>query len=214
MQDSDGASILFFQDKDNLSIGTHSGCFQADEALGVWLLRRLDMFGGEKARVVRSRDTAVLEPLFIVIDVGGSYSHEKLRYDHHQRGFFETFDGAPGVAEGPKTATGTYKTKLSASGLVYKHYGQEIISTLHPFLSSEPEKLSWVYNKMYVDFMEGLDANDNGIEIADETRYKDGTSLPNRVHRLNAPWNAPKDGPSEDERFQVASDLCGGEFKR
>ena len=96
MQDSGGGSILFFQDKANVSIGTHSGCFQADEALGVWLLRRLDQFGGENAKVVRSRDAAVLDPLFIVIDVGGSYSHEKLRYDHHQRGFFETFDVAPG----------------------------------------------------------------------------------------------------------------------
>jgi uncharacterized UPF0160 family protein len=214
MQDSGGASILFFQDKGDMKIGTHSGCFQADEALGVWMLRRLDIFGGESTPVVRSRDTAVLEPLFIVIDVGGTYSHEKLRYDHHQRGFFETFDGAPGVATGPETATGVFKTKLSASGLVYKHYGREIISKLHPSLASAPEKLSWVYTKMYEDFMEGLDANDNGVEIADETRYKDGTTLPGRVHRLNAPWNAAAGGPSEDERFQTASAMCGEEFKR
>ena len=71
-------------------IGTHSGCFQADEALGVWLLRRLEKFGGPSAPIVRSRDPAVLDSLPVVIDVGGSYDHEKFRYDHHQRGFFET----------------------------------------------------------------------------------------------------------------------------
>ena len=75
-------------------IGTHSGCFQADEALGVWMLRRLERFGGPETPIVRSRDLAVLETLPIVIDVGGVYDHSKLRYDHHQRGFFETFDGA------------------------------------------------------------------------------------------------------------------------
>ena len=32
------------------------------------------------------------------------------------------------------------------------------------------------------------------------------------MHRLNAPWNAPKDGPTEDERFAGASALCGDEF--
>ena len=69
-------------------IGTHSGAFQADEALGVWMLRRLDRFGGLHAPVVRSRDVKVLEPLTIVIDVAGVYDHKLLRYDHHQRGFF------------------------------------------------------------------------------------------------------------------------------
>ena len=69
-------------------IGTHSGAFQADEALGVWMLRRLDQFGGLNAPVVRSRDVKVLEPLTIVIDVAGVYDHKLLRYDHHQRGFF------------------------------------------------------------------------------------------------------------------------------
>ena len=40
-------------------IGTHSGSFHADEALGVWMLRRLDRFGGAGAKVVRSRDPEV-----------------------------------------------------------------------------------------------------------------------------------------------------------
>ena len=203
-----------------LTMGTHSGAFQADEALGIWMLRQLPKWRG--ASLTRSRDPKVLEPLDIVIDVGGLYEHAKLRYDHHQRGFFETFDGALGAsggadadrtATGPENATGAFKTKLSASGLVYKHYGRELLVALHPALGDAPaERLEWVLTHFYRNFMEGIDANDNGIEIADSTRYREATTLPHRVHRLNAPWNAPADGPSEDERFERASALCGAEF--
>jgi len=199
------------------TMGTHSGAFQADEALGIYLLRKLPEY--REAALVRSRDNEVLKPLTIVIDVAGLYDHGKLRYDHHQRGFFETFDGDnPACCDGGRpdvtgreTATGAFKTKLSASGLVYKHYGREIICALHPSLRGAPDALEWVYVKMYKDFMEGIDANDNGIEIADEVRYTDGTSLPMRVHRLNARWNEPEGGPSETERFEQASALCGSE---
>lgn len=200
------------------TIGTHSGAFQSDEALGVWMLRQLPAY--KDASLTRSRDTKVLEPLTIVIDVAGLYDHEKLRYDHHQRGFFETFDGAnstfrdggnPDVT-GPETATGEFKTKLSAAGLVYKHYGKELLTQLYPALATDEVALAWVFRKMYKDFMEGLDANDNGIEIADEVRFKEGSSLPFRVHRLNSWWNAPPGGPTEDERFEEASALCGREF--
>ena len=200
------------------SIGTHSGAFQADEALGVYMLRQLPQY--KQAALVRSRDPEVLKPLTIVIDVGGLYDHAQLRYDHHQRGFFETFDGENQASKdggrpdvtGPETATGAFKTKLSASGLIYKHYGREIICALHPSLASSPDALEWVYVKMYKEFMEAIDGNDNGIEIAEAVNYKDGTSLPFRVHRLNKPWNAPEGGPSENERFEQASALCGAEF--
>lgn len=200
------------------SMGTHSGAFQADEALGIYMLRQLPQY--KQAALVRSRDPEVLKPLTIVIDVGGLYDHAQLRYDHHQRGFFETFDGENQASKdggrpdvtGPETATGAFKTKLSASGLIYKHYGREIICALHPSLASSPDALEWVYVKMYKEFMEAIDGNDNGIEIAEAVNYKDATSLPHRVHRLNRPWNGKAGGPSETELFEKASALCGAEF--
>lgn len=45
-------------------------------------------------------------------------------------GFFETFDGAVGKATKPEEATGRFKTKLSACGLVFKHFGSDIIANL------------------------------------------------------------------------------------
>ena len=126
----------------------------------------------------------------------------------------ETFDGAVGVATGPESATGKFQTKLSASGLVYKHYGKDILCALHPSLKASPSDLEWVYVKLYADFMEGIDANDNGIEIAgsNPVLYKENTTLPHRVARLNARWNEPPGGPGEDARFFKASALCGEEF--
>ena len=70
-------------------IGTHSGSFHCDEALGCALLRRTSEFAG--AEIVRSRDPEVLKDLDVVIDVGGVYEPEHQRFDHHQRGFTETF---------------------------------------------------------------------------------------------------------------------------
>ena len=139
------------------TIGTHSGAFQADEALGVWMLKKLPQYA--HATVIRTRDLEKLAPLTIVLDVGALYDHTKLRYDHHQRGFFETFDGPnPAMCDGgrpdvtgPETAAGEFKTKLSASGLVYKHYGREIICALHPSLSASPDKLEWVYKQLYAN---------------------------------------------------------------
>lgn len=82
------------------------------------MLRQVPAYRNSK--VVRSRDLKVLDTLDIVIDVGGIYDHSKLRYDHHQRGYDERFD------EGKEGSEGRC-TKLSASGLVYRHYGKEII---------------------------------------------------------------------------------------
>lgn len=124
-------------------IGTHSGSFQADEAMGVWMLRQVPEYRNSK--VVRSRDLKVLDTLDIVIDVGGVYDHSKLRYDHHQRGYDERFD------EGKKGSDGRC-TKLSASGLVYRHYGKDIIRAYYPSVLDEHLDLS--YRKIYNSLLE------------------------------------------------------------
>lgn len=195
------------------TIGTHSGTFQADEAMGVWMLRQLPGF--QRSRVVRSRDPTVLAGLDVVIDVGGSYDHESRRYDHHQRGYDERFD--------PNRCT-----KLSASGLVYRHYGRELLTTLYPNLSEA--QVEWTYVSMYDTMLEALDAIDTGVEPCPlpgvQLLYRDNTGLSSRVARLNPRWNEREDHdninsgnnnrglkpPSEDDRFDEAVRMCGDEF--
>jgi len=189
------------------TIGTHSGTFQADEALGCWLLRQLPEYAG--AAVVRSRDPEILEKCDIVIDVGGVYDLSRLLFDHHQRGFFETVDGEVGKARSADEATGRWKTKLSASGLVYKHYGRQIIEQLAGTQKSETEAL---WEELYPKWFEAIDGIDNGIEVCEGVpRYKEGSDLSSRVGRLNLRWN---EEPDKDDmaRFEHASALCGSEF--
>lgn len=195
--------------KSDKVIGTHSGTFQADEAMGVWMLRQLRLY--RNANLVRSRDLAVLADLDIVIDVGGIYDHATLRYDHHQRGYDERFDG--GRVSAGQTKDGRC-SKLSAAGLVYRHYGKEVIQTFYPNLS--PAHLELVYTKVYDSLMEALDAIDTGVEqVADgvEMLYNDGTGLASRVGRLNPRWNeVGEHAPCPDDRFEKASAICGDEF--
>jgi uncharacterized UPF0160 family protein len=190
-------------------IGTHSGTFQADEALGVWMLRQLPEYRNSK--VVRSRDPKVLEKLPIVIDVGGIYDHDALRYDHHQRGYDERFD------EGKEGTDGGRCTKLSASGLVYRHYGREVIKQYYPNLSNESLELAYV--KLYDSMLEALDAIDTGVEMVEDgvdVLYKDSTGLSSRVSRTNPRWNEVDEStgqpPNPDERFEIASKMCGDDF--
>ena len=56
-------------------IGTHSGTFHCDEALGCFLLQQTSKFAG--AEIIRTRDPAVLTELDVVIDVGGVYDPGK-----------------------------------------------------------------------------------------------------------------------------------------
>lgn len=190
------------------TIGTHSGTFQADEALACWFLRQLPEYAG--ATVIRSRDPAVLEPLEMVFDVGAIYDPEKLRFDHHQRGFFETVDGKPGGATCPEQATGRWKTKLSACGLIYKHYGRNIIEQLVGISGADAEV---VWAEVYDMFVEEVDAIDNGVEVCEgNPRYKTGSDISSRVARLNPRWNETSDHDDQCKRFEVASSLCGEAF--
>ena len=197
-------------------IGTHSGTFQADEAMGCWLLRQLPLY--YRSKIVRTRDLDVLKDLDIVIDVGGVYDHSKLRYDHHQRDYDERFDIPPKTDKTGKDRKRC--TKLSASGLVFRHYGRQVIEHFYPNLSSQ--NLELVYAKMYDSLMEALDAVDTGVEQIPsgigndiELVYSDHTTtLPARVSRLNPRWNEEIDdetgtAPDPDQRFEKAIRICG-----
>ncbi|KAI7867967.1 metal-dependent protein hydrolase [Spinellus fusiger] len=182
-------------------IGTHSGHFHCDEALAVWMLRQTDAF--KDASLVRTRDPAKLAEADVVVDVGGVYDPSQHKYDHHQRGFVETFDEK-------------HSTKLSSAGLVYKHFGREVIANL----TSKPEnseEIETIYQKIYNDFIEALDANDNGISAypSDLTPlFKESpTSLPSRVGQKNPAWNEELTDPEIDARFVEASNMAGGELK-
>lgn len=202
-------------------IVTHSGQFHADEALAIAMLRVLPQF--EDATIVRTRDPAIWSSpdVEIVVDVSAKYDGIKY-FDHHQRDFSDTLSELG------------FTTKLSSAGLVYRHFGREVIRTLvkaetaqdpsMPVADDEEDMLDKVYYKVYQGFIEAIDANDNGIAVFDKDtldtvgvspRYSDsGISLPAFVATLN-PRNdeSDPDGLLADTQFKVASDFLSAAFR-
>ena len=112
---------------------------------------------------------------------------------------------------------------------MYLHFGKAIIA-LRTGLDEESEEVDVLWRKVYEDFVEALDAHDNGISAYDpaETRglkkrfYDGGIGLGSLVGDLNANFDdeesegqTPEQAQAaEDERFLRASSLMGDTFLR
>ncbi|PLN85068.1 putative metal-binding protein [Aspergillus taichungensis] len=190
-------------------IGTHNGHFHADEALAVYLLRLLPTYSSSP--LLRSRDPAQLETCHTVVDVGGEYDAAKNRFDHHQRTFTTTFPA--------------HNTRLSSAGLVYMHFGKAIIAQ-HLSQPQDSPDVALLYEKLYTDFIEAIDANDNGVSVYDpaavsaaglEKRFKDGgITITSVVGDMNNPdpTIGPNEPQDEDSLFGRASTFIGNVFTR
>lgn len=184
-------------------IVTHNGTFHCGEALACYMLQtHVPEF--RNCPITRTRDESVINgpDVAAVVDVGGVYDHSARRYDHHQHGFSDTFDGSN-------------CTTISSVGLVYKHFGRTIIQYIEPV--KEEAKLGAVFEHLYEMFIEALDAIDNGMRQYDVSpvhrTYGNKTDLSWRVSRLNPKWNESCSNEDIDERFHTAVRLAGAEFE-
>ncbi|KAL0326715.1 UNVERIFIED_CONTAM: hypothetical protein Sangu_1749500 [Sesamum angustifolium] len=181
-------------------VGTHNGSFHCDEALGCFMIRLTEKFSG--AHIVHTRDPQVLETLDAVLDVGGVYDASRDRYDHHQKGFEEVFGHG-------------FNTKLSSAGLVYKHFGKEIIAK-ELQVDEEHPNVHRLFLAIYKNFIEAIDAIDNGINqynTDQPPRYVNNTHLSSRVGKLNLDWVDPdQSAVKENTAFERAMALAGNEF--
>ena len=96
-------------------IGTHSDTFHCDEALAITMLLYTNAY--KESLIVRTRQENIFDKLDIVCDVGAIYDPAKQRYDHHQKTFTDTWKNEEDDL-----------TKLSSAGLIYRHFGEEVIS--------------------------------------------------------------------------------------
>ncbi|XP_043251985.1 MYG1 exonuclease [Colletes gigas] len=185
----------------NIKIGTHDGAFHCDEVLAYFLLKLLPRY--KDAVVVRTRDKSILDTCDIVIDVGGEYNHSKHRYDHHMRDFKESLST---VIKKPGYDS---QIKLSSAGLIFCHFGHEIIKQLIPEASdSDVEN---IFKKVYDTFIKEVDGIDNGVAMYEgEPVYRIVTDLSSRVQTLNPPWNSTN--IDINEQFYKAVELTGQEF--
>ncbi|XP_030764091.1 UPF0160 protein [Sitophilus oryzae] len=193
-------------------IGTHNGMFHCDEALACFMLKQLPEYAD--AEIVRTRDPKILDTCDIVVDVGAEYDPKRNRFDHHQKSFQETLH----TIRPELTKNKFNNIRLSSAGLVYAHFGLEILSEIlaqsklcKKLADSECLKNLFLY--IYEGFVEELDAIDNGVPMYPEgkPRYKINTHLSARVHRLNPAWNSLNE--DTDQLFEKAVALVGSEFK-
>lgn len=120
-----------------------------------------------------------------------------------------------------------HSTKLSSAGLVYMHYGLSVIAQCTG-LAEDSKDAKLLFDKLYEDFIEAFDANDNGISVYDarklkeaglQKRYNDrGYGIGAVVNRFNYHDKAEDTKTAEqlqeeeDQRFLRASAFTGEQF--
>ncbi|XP_039151286.1 MYG1 protein C27H6.8 isoform X2 [Drosophila simulans] len=190
-------------------IGTHNGTFHCDEVVACFMLKQLDEY--KNAEIFRSRDNKALEEKCdIILDVGGVYDHAKKLYDHHQQTFKETFSSVR-----PEVSEDFNVIRLSSAGLVYCHYGERVIQSIlqrEKGIQLSPENLQLAFIQIYRNFINELDAIDNGVPMFEgvEPIYKITTHLSARIGKLNPSWQ--ETGVDIEDRFRQAMDTAGREF--
>lgn len=198
-----GVQVVNSEKKSSVIV-THDGTFHADEALACYMLQH-HTAQYRDASITRTRDPSLIAEADIVVDVGAEYDPQVSRFDHHHRGFTTTF-----AEDGRRS-----RTKLSSAGLVYKHFGEEVVSHIleQSGIQTSSSEQQLLYLKIYDCFVEAIDAIDNGVSMYGCTtppRYESATDLSSRVGRLNADWF--EKNPDQDTNFKKAMNLAGSEF--
>ena len=176
----------------SLTIVTHSGRFHADDCFAVAALLILVENKPVAARVVRTRDEAVITEGDIVVDVGGVHDPKKARFDHHQAG------GAGKRENG---------VPYASFGLVWKEYGLELSGS------------EIVARAIDVKLVQPIDAYDNGETLYSPERESVQPYLIDNIVGAFVPtWKEENDSQAVDRAFQravaIAKELLSREIKK
>lgn len=102
--------------------------------------------------------------------------------------------------------------RLSSAGLIYAHYGKNVLESILKLRTPNPKTIDILYQKLYKNFVESIDAIDNGVEQYDgPARYILASTLASQVACLNPAWNDKTSRP--DEQFAKAMKLVGEQFE-
>lgn len=167
-----------------MKIGTHSGSFHADDALGVAVLRALHPI----AEVIRTRDPEVLATCAYAVDVGGEFDAARGRFDHHQKGFSEVRPGPDAIP-------------YAGAGLVWATHGEAFVRLHQPDLSAA--QVATVAQGVDYQLIRYADAVDSGVMVPGPVEF----GLAMVVSNFNATW-CDEEG-MDDQRFEQASAMAG-----
>ena len=205
---------------DTVTIQTHDKRFHADEVGAISLLTSYFNSKNIKVRVIRSRDEELMKQADILVDVGGVYSHEFQKYDHHQDNCEETFSEHT-------------KIPLSSIGFIWKHYGKEllrsyidcvpefknklettpVINTAQGHSDSSQDHIENLYTEIYLKLIQEIDAHDNGVPIIEGgiRKFWPNMYLPSIISAMNSPNK--HDDVSQMSAFENAVNLFGTIFE-
>ena len=187
----------------SLTIVTHNGRFHTDEVFATALLRLIF----DVAEIKRTRNTDVLEDArnssnTIIIDVGKIYDPSTCSFDHHQKSFNQKFDR--NISD---------LINMSSCGLIWKHYGMNILCTF----CDDPVICDQLYTEVYEKLFLSIDANDTGVrrlKNLDTVQYNFfyETTLGEIVGIHNTP-NVSDDAKQYDA-FMEAVNFCDHFFRK
>ncbi len=120
-------------------LATHDSFFHADELFALAVLKLYLTKQGIKIKIIRSRDPKILAKCDYLVDVGRQYNPEKKYFDHHQ--VDESLTRENGIP-------------YAAFGLVWKHFGQHLVSNKE------------IFNHLEKKLVQPIDALDNALKIS------------------------------------------------
>jgi len=125
-------------------IATHNGNFHADDVFSVAALRQIM----PTFKLIRTRDSELIDKADIVIDVGNEYDPDKGRFDHHQRGGAGKRDN---------------DIPYSSFGLIWKKYGLAICQESQEVADAVDEALVATIDAIDCGYVKGVY---NGISLS------------------------------------------------
>ena len=178
-----------------VTILTHDGRFHADDVTAVSLLTTHFESIGIQTNVRRSRDVKLFDQCDILVDVGEVYNPSKLRFDHHQKDCDETY-------------TETTSIPLSSVGMVWKHYGEDLVEHYidnHTDKSLDHNGIKELTDSIYFKIIQEIDASDNGVPMVTggHRNYWSNLNLPSIISSMNS------DDSEQLEAFQNAVSVAG-----
>jgi len=117
---------------------THNGSFHADDVFATAVLSIMLDKKNESFKIIRTRDSEIINKGDYVFDVGGIYDEKANKFDHHQKG------GAGKRKNG---------IEYSSFGLIWKKFGIELV------------KSKEIVELVDEHLVAPIDASDNGFDL-------------------------------------------------
>jgi len=199
-----------------ITIGTHNESFHCDEVMATAMLEALvvELGGSCEIHRIDRKNTALLNSMDILVDVGREFDPARGRFDHHQ----------VGGAGRRISRFGENDIPLSSCGLVWYAFGllltgEQDLAVRANRGDTIPQTLA--FDKVDRELIRGIDASDNGVGMPSGYRIgeEDGSvtevaGSPMHLSRIIGQFNSgnPHDHELQYQQFSAALGIARAVF--